>query len=346
MTPKSTSTPVPTTTPGTTTTLASAYGTSTPSSQNTPSSSTYVLANLSEQGMPSTSCTGKTDVNNYIQLAIHATNSGNLPSVLNNIDNAISAQAKIGNDAVVQLLEAAKIFFTSYQNTGTLSSWNQGKSMLLAAQQILSILASGFSYDYGGNLQGAVVALNPIQKDITTAMNYLNNSISVQTTNRNTDAAGFLRQAITFLRITNPDVLNNSLTPMQVALYEIASALANLNVKYAANNGGQANNCANPSVAQPVVPSTVQTVAPIVPTSPSTTQTIATIVPKNTSKHSWWRSQFQLNMNVPKVIQNFLDARSMYNDSVNNLSTFITEKGNYDKVIQELQKVQTDLNNL
>ena len=294
--------------------------------------------------MPSTSCTGKTDVNNYIQLAIHATNSGNLPSVLNNIDNAISAQANIGNDAVVQLLEAAKIFFTSYQNTGTLSSWNQGKSMLLAAQQILSILASGFSYDYGGNLQGAVVALNPIQKDITTAMNYLNNSISVQTTNRNTDAAGFLRQAITFLRITNPDVMNNSLTPMQVALYEIASALANLNVKYAANNGGQANNCANPSV-----PSTIQTMAPIspiVPIASSTVQTIATLIPNNTNKHSWWRSKFQLNMNVPKVIQNFLDARSMYNDSVNNLSIFLTEKGNYDNVIQELQKVQTDLNNL
>ena len=194
-----------------------------------------------------------------------------------------------------------------------------------------------------------MVALNPIQKDITTAMNYLNNSISVQTTNRNTDAAGFLRQAITFLRITNPDVLNNSLTPMQVALYEIASALANLNVKYAANNGGQAKNCANPTLTQPVVPSTIQTMAPIspiVPTSPSTTQTIATLIPNNTNKHSWWRSQFQLNMNVPKVIQNFLDARSMYNDSVNNLSTFITEKGNYDKVIQELQKVQTDLNNL
>ena len=195
--------------------------------------------------------------------------------------------------------------------------------MLLGAQQILSVIASAFSYDYGGNLQAAVFALNPIQKDTTTAMNYLNNAISVQTTNDNTDAAGFLRQAVSFLRGTNQTVLNNSMTPIQVALYEIASALANLNVKY----GVKASTVCTNATAPPVP---TKTPIPTMTTDPSGI--------------SWWKSQF--HMNVPQVIQNFLDARSIYNDSVNNLNVYLQEKENYDSVITSLKNVQKELNNL
>ena len=309
-------TPGITTTP--TTTITAAYVTATPVSNTI----NYVQQPISTQVILISNCTGNADVNSYIQYAIQYANVGDINNVLSNLENAISTQSNLGNDAVVQLLTISNTFFINYNTNAdskTITVWNQGKSMLLGAQQILSVIASAFSYDYGGNLQAAVFALNPVQKDTTTAMNYLNNAISVQTTNGNTDAAGFLRQAVSFLRDTNQTVLNNSMTSIQVALYEIASALANLNVKY----GVKASTvCTNAT-------------APPIPTkSPIPTMTT----------DSWWKSQF--HMNVPQVIQNFLDARSIYNDSVNNLNVYLQEKGNYDSVITSLQNVQSELNNL
>jgi uncharacterized protein YukE len=315
-------TPGITTTP--TTTITSAYGTTTP----TPTSNTinYVQQPISSQVMLISNCTGNADVNSYIQYAIQYANAGDINNVLSNLQNAISTQSDLGNDAVVQLLTISNTFFTNYNtnaNSKTITVWNQGKSMLLGAQQILSVIASAFSYDYGGNLQAAVFALNPIQKDTTTAMNYLNNAISVQTANGNIDAAGFLRQAVLFLRSTDQTPLNNSMTPIQVALYEIASALANLNITY----GVKASTVCSNATAPPIPTKT-----------PIPTMAI------DSSGNSWWKSQF--HMNVPQVIQNFLDARSIYNDSVNNLNIYLQEKGNYDSVITSLQNVQNELNNL
>jgi hypothetical protein len=320
-TPNTTMTPGITTTP--TTTIASAYGNTTPPSNTI----NYVQQPIPSEVMLISHCTGDADVNNYIQYAIQYANAGDINNVLSNLQSAITTQSDLGNDAVVQLLSISNTFFTNYQtnangNSKTITVWNQGKSMLLGAQQILSAIASAFSYDYGGNLQAAVFALNPIQKDTATAMNYLNNAISVQTTNGNRDAAIFLRQAVSFLRDTNQTVLNNSITSLQAALYEIASALANLNVKYREKTSTVCTDATAPPIP---------TKAPIPTISAD-------------SSGNWWKSQF--HMNVPQVIQNFLDARSIYNDSVNNLNIYLQEKGNYDSVIISLQNVQNELNNL
>ena len=331
-TPTATATATPTATA-----TATASATATPSAAT--ASATYTPTPLPSTPTPTASA-AKADVGGYIQTALDAVAAGNLALVLSSVQSAIKEQTALGNDAVVQLLNVALANFNQYQAQRVIAQWNQGKIFLQAAQIILSCLTSHASYDYGSNIQSACQALNPPapQKDTQTAMKYLNNAASVQAANGNLYASGFLKQAVSFLQLQNQNVNVGSMTPVQAALYEIASALANLNAASATNISGSSTvNVPNVSIGSSETGTVTE----------DTTE--ATTVAATGAASSWWNwstLKQQYPLHVPQVIQNFLDARAMFNSSEQSITTYLTEKGGYDGLIQQIHQVSNEMNSL
>ena len=327
-TPTATATATPTPT-------ASATATPTPSAAT--ASATYTPTPLPSTPTPTASAI-KADVGGYIQTALDAVAAGNLALVLSSVQSAIKEQTALGNDAVVQLLNVALANFNQYQAQRVIAQWNQGKIFLQAAQIILSCLTSHASYDYGSNIQSACQALNPPapQKDTQTAMKYLNNAASVQAANGNLYASGFLKQAVSFLQLQNQNVNVGSMTPVQAALYEIASALANLNAASAINISGSSTlNVPNVSIGSSETG-----------TAEAATTEAGTATGAASSWWNWSTLKQQYPLHVPQVIQNFLDARAMFNSSEQSITTYLTEKGGYDGLIQQIHQVSNEMNSL
>jgi len=330
-TPTATATATPTPT-------ASATATPTPSAAT--ASATYTPTPLPSTPTPTASAI-KADVGGYIQTALDAVAAGNLALVLSSVQSAIKEQTALGNDAVVQLLNVALANFNQYQAQRVIAQWNQGKIFLQAAQIILSCLTSHASYDYGSNIQSACQALNPPapQKDTQTAMKYLNNAASVQAANGNLYASGFLKQAVSFLQLQNQNVNVGSMTPVQAALYEIASALANLNAASATNISGSSTlNVPNVSIGSSETGTVTEAEA-------ATTEA-GTATGAASSWWNWSTLKQQYPLHVPQVIQNFLDARAMFNSSEQSITTYLTEKGGYDGLIQQIHQVSNEMNSL
>jgi hypothetical protein len=329
-TPTATATATPTPT-------ASATATPTPSAAT--ASATYTPTPLPSTPTPTAPAAAtKADVGGYIQTALDAVAAGNLALVLSSVQSAIKEQTALGNDAVVQLLNVALANFNQYQAQRVIAQWNQGKIFLQAAQIILSCLTSHASYDYGSNIQSACQALNPPapQKDTQTAMKYLNNAASVQAANGNLYASGFLKQAVSFLQLQNQNVNVGSMTPVQAALYEIASALANLNAASATNISGSSTlNVPNVSIGSSETG-----------TAEAATTEAGTATGAASSWWNWSTLKQQYPLHVPQVIQNFLDARAMFNSSEQSITTYLTEKGGYDGLIQQIHQVSNEMNSL
>jgi len=332
-TPTATATATATPTPSATTASATAYPTASATYTPTP------FATATPTPTPTAPAAAiKADVGGYIQAALDAVAAGNLAVVLSSVQSAIKEQTALGNDAVVQLLNVALTDFNQYQAQHVIAQWNQGKIFLQAAQIILSCLTSNASYDYGSNIQSACQALNPPapQKDTQTAMKYLNNAASVQVANGNLYAAGFLKQAVSFLQLQNQNVNVGSMTPVQAALYEIASALANLNAASASSSTGSSTlNIPNVSIGSSETGTVTEAT-----TGPATATAAAS---------SWWNwstLKQQYPLHVPQVIQNFLDARAMFNSSEQSITTYLTEKGGYDDLIQQIHQVSNEMNSL
>lgn len=169
-------------------------------------------------------------------------------------------------------------------------------------------------------------------------MKYLNNAASVQAANGNLYASGFLKQAVSFLQLQNQNVNVGSMTPVQAALYEIASALANLNAASATNISGSSTvNVPNVSIGSSETGTVTE----------DTTE--ATTVAATGAASSWWNwstLKQQYPLHVPQVIQNFLDARAMFNSSEQSITTYLTEKGGYDGLIQQIHQVSNEMNSL
>jgi len=329
---------------------ATATATPTPTATATPTpsaataSTTYTPTPLPSTPTPTPTAPAaatKADVGGYIQAALDAVAAGNLAVVLSSVQSAIKEQTALGNDAVVQLLNVALADFNQYQAQHVIAQWNQGKIFLQAAQIILSCLTSHASYDYGSNIQSACQALNPPapQKDTQTAMKYLNNAASVQAANGNLYSSGFLKQAVSFLQLQNQNVNVGSMTPVQAALYEIASALANLNAASATNISGSSTvNVPNVSIGSSETGTVTEAEA-------ATTEA-GTATGAASSWWNWSTLKQQYPLHVPQVIQNFLDARAMFNSSEQSITTYLTEKGGYDDLIQQIHQVSNEMNSL
>ena len=288
------------------------------------------------------------DVGGHIQSAIDACATGEVTSVVEHIRAAINAQTDISNYAVVELLQVSLGYFIHYENEGTLTNWNLGKIFLYAANYILSLLSSENSYDYGNNIQSAVKSLNTLQKDINTAMTYTSNAVSIQQANGNTEAVGFLKQAIKYLQLQLQNISVNAMSPLQMALYEYASALANLDMK---NKGVVANTNIMNATVNTVGPSGTQTCTTTGSTTTCTSTDISggTQTQTSTGTGSWWNwgnVKTQYPMNVPKVVQNFLNARAMFNESDQELIDYLSEKEGYDALIKKLNNVKDEMSNL
>lgn len=285
---------------------------------------------------------GVSDVGGYIKSAMDACAKGDVVAVVEKIRAAINAQTAIPNYAVVELLQVSLGYFVHYENEGTLTNWNLGKIFLYAANYILSLLSSENVYDYGNNIQSAVKSLNTLQKDINTAMTYTSNAAGIQQANGNTEAANFLKQAIKYLQLQLQNISVNAMSPLQMALYEYASALANLDIKFNKNF----------TMGPRVMTNTLKPLERFPTTQPTTdvsggvqTQTSTT----TDGGGSWWNwgtIKNQYPMNVPKVVQNFLNARSMFNESDQELIDYLAEKEGYEALIQKLKDVKDEMSNL
>ena len=298
------------------------------------------------------------DVGGHIQSALTAVTSGDTSHVISNIQSAIDAQAQAGNDAVVQLLQVALSEFQQYNAAGDVAHWNRGKVFLNSAQQVLSALSTGATNDFGNNIQNALKAINPPapNKDLTVALTYLNRAASLQQTNGNAYAAGFLKQAVSYLQLQNQNVSVGTITSFQAALYEIASALANL-AKAAlpgpAVGGPGATMSSILAGAGTGTSTSTSTTTGGTTTSTSTSTdgagATSTTTSTTTTGGSWWNwgaIQEKHPLNVPKVIQNFLEARAMFNDAEQSMKTYLTDKGGYDDLIHRLQRVTDEMNDL
>ena len=293
----------------------------------------------------------------YIQSALTAVTSGDTAHVISNIQSAIDAQTQAGNDAVVQLLQVALTEFQQYNAAGDVAHWNRGKVFLHSAQQVLSALSTGASNDFGNNIQNALKAINPPapNKDLTVALTYLNRAASLQQTNGNVYAAGFLKQAVSYLQLQNQNVSVGTLTSFQAALYEIASALANLSKAAlpgpTVGPGATMNSILAGAGAGTSTSTSTSTGGTSTSTSTSTdgAGATSTTTTTTTTGNSWWNwgaIQEKHPLNVPTVIQNFLEARAMFNDAEQSMKVYLTEKGGYDDLIHQLQRVSDEMNNL
>ena len=293
---------------------------------------------------------GVSDVGGYIQAAIDACAKSDVVAVVEKIRAAINAQTAIPNYAVVELLQVSLGYFIHYENEGTLTNWNLGKIFLYAANYILSLLSSQNVYDYGNNIQSAVKSLNTLQKDVNTAMTYTSNAVGIQQANGNTEAANFLKQAIKYLQLQLQNISVNAMSPLQMALYEYASALANLDIKH--NNqftiGPKSTIITLKSPAGGSQTETCTTTGSTT-TCTSTDGSGGVQTSTTTDGGSWWnwgKIKTQYPMNVPKVVQNFLNARSMFNESDQELIDYLSDKEGYDALIKKLKDVKDEMSNL
>ena len=351
-TPKTTVAATPAATPKTTV-AATPAATVTP----TPTSTVTTTPGATLTPTPTPISFQQADVGGHIQSALTAVTSGDTSHVISSIQSAIDAQAQAGNDAVVQLLQVALSEFQQYNAAGDVAHWNRGKVFLNSAQQVLSALSTGAANDFGNNIQNALKAINSPapNKDLTVAVTYLNRAASLQQTNGNAYAAGFLKQAVSYLQLQNQNVSVGTITSFQAALYEIASALANL-AKAAlpgpavGGPGATMNSILAGASTGTSTSTSTTTGGTTTSTSTSTDGAGATSTTTSTTTgNSWWNwgaIQEKHPLNVPKVIQNFLEARAMFNDAEQSMKTYLTDKGGYDDLIHQLQRVTDEMNNL